>query len=83
VSLREALETLWRDGVRRLVLEAGPTLLDAFFEAGFVDQVAVYSGSVNGGEGPSLAPRLTSDRLSQPARRDVGADSVLEAFVRG
>jgi diaminohydroxyphosphoribosylaminopyrimidine deaminase/5-amino-6-(5-phosphoribosylamino)uracil reductase len=83
VSLRESLETLWREGVRRLVLEAGPTLLDAFFEAGFVDQIAVYSGSVNGGEGPSLAPRLTSERLSQPARRDVGADSVLEAFVRG
>jgi len=83
VSLRESLEVLWREGVRRLLVEAGPTLLEALFEAGFVDQLAVYSGGINGGEGPSLAPRLAPERLSQIGRRDVGADSVLEAFVRG
>ena len=82
MSLRDALEALWREGARRVLLETGPTLLDAFFDAGFVDQIAVYTAPINGGEGPSLGPRLTSDRLLQIARREVGGDSLLEAFVR-
>ncbi len=81
VHLREALETLFEEGVRRALLESGPTLLDAFFEAGFVDQIAVYTGAINGGRGPSLATRLVPRHLMQPARRTVGEDDVLEAFA--
>ena len=82
VSLRDALEALWREGARRVLLETGPTLLEAFFDAGFIDQIAVYTAQINGGEGPSLGARLTSDRLLQIARREVGGDALLEAFVR-
>jgi diaminohydroxyphosphoribosylaminopyrimidine deaminase/5-amino-6-(5-phosphoribosylamino)uracil reductase len=82
VSLRATLETLWEAGVQRLLLEAGPTLLNAFFDAGFVDQVAVYSGPVNGGRGLSLAARLNARDMLQPGRRELGDDTVLEAFVR-
>ena len=68
--------------MRRVLVEAGPTLLTALFEAGFVDQLAVYTGDVNGGLGPSLAPLLDPARLLQPAHREVGEDAVLEAFYR-
>jgi len=82
VSLRATLEALWDAGVQRVLVEAGPTLLDALFEAGFVDQMLVYTGAINGGLGSSLAERLVERNLVQPARREVGDDSVLEAFVR-
>jgi diaminohydroxyphosphoribosylaminopyrimidine deaminase/5-amino-6-(5-phosphoribosylamino)uracil reductase len=82
VSLRAALEALSEAGVQRVLVEAGPTLLNALFDAGFLDQVAVYSGQVNGGHGPTLAERLVERNLLQPVRREVGDDQVLEAFVR-
>ena len=82
LSLREVATELWNDGVRRLLLEAGPTLLAAWFEGALVDQVAVYTGSINGGRGPSLARWLEPRRLADNLWREVGADTVLEAFVR-
>jgi diaminohydroxyphosphoribosylaminopyrimidine deaminase/5-amino-6-(5-phosphoribosylamino)uracil reductase len=81
-SLREVLELLWADGARRVLLEAGPILLRAAFEAEFVDQVRVYTASLNGGLGPSLASYLASERLLQVARAEAGADARLDAFVR-
>ncbi|MEO0650777.1 MAG: bifunctional diaminohydroxyphosphoribosylaminopyrimidine deaminase/5-amino-6-(5-phosphoribosylamino)uracil reductase RibD [Planctomycetota bacterium] len=80
VDLREALEWMWRFGARRVLLEAGPTLLHAFFEAGFVDQLRVYTGAVNGGRGESAADLLLQTRLDQRLDREVGDDAVLEAF---
>ncbi|MEM7307246.1 MAG: bifunctional diaminohydroxyphosphoribosylaminopyrimidine deaminase/5-amino-6-(5-phosphoribosylamino)uracil reductase RibD [Planctomycetota bacterium] len=82
VSLRAALEHLWDLGARRVLVEAGPTLQEALLDAGFVDQVAVYTGSVNGGRGRSLASRLSPERLLHPDHREVGGDAVLEAFYR-
>jgi diaminohydroxyphosphoribosylaminopyrimidine deaminase/5-amino-6-(5-phosphoribosylamino)uracil reductase len=81
-SLHETLAFLWAEGVRRVLLEAGPILQRAAFEAEFVDQVRVYTASLNGGEGPSLAPYLTSERLAQVGRGEAGADARLDAFVR-
>lgn len=81
VHLRESLEWMWRFGVRRALLETGPTLLTAYFEAGFVDQIRVFSGAVRGGRGPSLAPLLSSFELLERLEREVGPDAVLEAFV--
>jgi len=81
-SLHETLALLWTAGARRVLLEAGPTLLRAAFEAEFVDQVRVYTASLNGGLGPSLAPYLAGERLLQVARSEVGADARLDAFVR-
>jgi diaminohydroxyphosphoribosylaminopyrimidine deaminase/5-amino-6-(5-phosphoribosylamino)uracil reductase len=85
ISLRAAADWLWEAGVRRALLEAGPTLIEAFHEAELLDQVRVYSGSVVGGEGETLAPlvrtlvdrdRLSEDRLD----RECGDDAVLELF---
>jgi diaminohydroxyphosphoribosylaminopyrimidine deaminase/5-amino-6-(5-phosphoribosylamino)uracil reductase len=55
VALRDVQEWLWNEGVRRVLLEAGPQLLSRYIEAGFVDQVRVYTGNVFGGQGDSMA----------------------------
>jgi diaminohydroxyphosphoribosylaminopyrimidine deaminase/5-amino-6-(5-phosphoribosylamino)uracil reductase len=80
-SLREVDEWLWQSGVRRVLLEAGPTLVKAYFEAERIDQIAVVTGDVVGGLGASLAPFLSGERLQQIERREVGSDAWLEAFV--
>ncbi len=82
LALREVARALWEEGARRVLLEAGPTLLERWFEAGLVDQVAVYTGAVNGGRGPTLARWLESSRLEGTLLREAGPDAVLEAFVR-
>jgi len=82
VSLREALGLLWRQEARRVLLEAGPTLVSAAFENELVDQVCVYSAPLNGGLGPSLARFLAPERLQQVAHTEVGEDARLEAFIR-
>ena len=79
--LREILAQLWENGARRILLEAGPTLLEATFAAELVDQVAVYTGPINGGRGPTLAKRLQALQLTAVEHRESGADAVLEAFV--
>lgn len=81
VSLRDAHSWMWERGIRRASLEAGPRLLTHHLQSGFVDQVRIYTGSVNGGEGVSMAEWMT--RLDFRARldRESGADAVLEAFL--
>lgn len=81
-SLRGVLECLWELGFRRVLLEAGPVLQRAFLEAGFVDQLRVYSGSVNGGRGTSLADLLDPWGFDDVLHREVGEDAVLEAFPK-
>ena len=82
LSLRETLGLLWSLDARRVLLEAGPKLITAMFAAEFVDQVRIYTGAVNGGEGPSLARFLASDRLLEVERAEVGDDARLDAFLR-
>lgn len=81
VNVRELLGRLWDVGARRVLLEAGPTLANSFFDHGLVDQVLVYTGAVNGGEGETLSERLRPDLLRQPLHRECGDDAVLEAFL--
>ena len=81
LDLRDVQAWLWQNGVRRVLLEAGPRLLSRYLEAGFVDQLRVYTGNVNGGVGDSIAQRLVSLRLEERLDREVGPDSVLEAFT--
>ncbi len=83
LSLREVARILYVRGVRRMLLEAGPTLLAAWFEAELVDQARVYTGNVNGGRGPSLAERLARRKLENVAFTVVGDDERLDAFVKG
>jgi riboflavin biosynthesis pyrimidine reductase len=81
VALRDVQEWLWNHGVRRVLLEAGPHLLTRYLEQGFVDQLRVYTGNVNGGEGESLGARLSQLRCQERLDREVGPDSVFEAFA--
>lgn len=80
-SLREVSSWMWGAGVRRALLEAGPRLIEAWFRAELVDQVAIYTGNVNGGRGPSLANLLRLERLEGVRHEEVGEDSLLEAFL--
>jgi diaminohydroxyphosphoribosylaminopyrimidine deaminase/5-amino-6-(5-phosphoribosylamino)uracil reductase len=82
VSLREVLSWCWRFGARRALLETGPTLLRAAFEARFVDQLRVITGYVRGGRGESMAPVLDRFSMEERLDREVGGDAVLEAFPR-
>jgi len=81
VALRDVQEWLWEQGVRRVLLEAGPQLLSRHLEAGFIDQLRVYTGNVMGGEGPTMAPWFTRLRLAERLDREVADDAVLESFV--
>ncbi|MDA1265456.1 MAG: bifunctional diaminohydroxyphosphoribosylaminopyrimidine deaminase/5-amino-6-(5-phosphoribosylamino)uracil reductase RibD [Planctomycetota bacterium] len=81
LNLREVTAWLWRQGFRRVLLEAGPTLLASFLDAGFVDQVRVYTGPVPGGRGESLGSWLVASALEERLDRECGEDQVLEAFL--
>ncbi len=81
IGLREVQEWLWENGVRRVMLEAGPILLSRYFKLGFVDQLQIYSGVVNGGIGPSLGATVAGLKLEERVDRECGDDSVLQAFV--
>jgi riboflavin biosynthesis pyrimidine reductase len=79
--LLEALSWMWEQGIARALLEAGPTLLQECLDRSFVDQVRVYTGSVNGGRGPSMGQWFQSAKLLQRLDRESGGDSVLEGFL--
>lgn len=81
LDLRELWTWLHAQGYRRVLLEAGPTLLRNVLDKGFVDQIRVYTGDVRGGEGESLAPWFAGAILSERLDREVGRDAVLEAFL--
>jgi diaminohydroxyphosphoribosylaminopyrimidine deaminase/5-amino-6-(5-phosphoribosylamino)uracil reductase len=81
VSLRDAQNWMWELGIRRVLLEAGPRLLTHYLRSGFVDQVRVYSASVNGGRGPSMGLELAQLKLKGRLDREWGNDAVLEGFV--
>lgn len=81
VALRDVQEWLWSRGVRRVLVEAGPQLLSRYLWAGFVDQLRVYTGDVLGGRGESMATWLATAKLEERLDREVGGDSVFEAFL--
>ena len=81
VSLVEAHRWLWEQGLRRVLLEAGPRLLQAHFELELVDQIRVYTGDVFGGEGVSLGQTLAGLSLQGRMDRECGQDAVLEGFL--
>jgi len=81
VSLVEAHVWLWEQGLRRVLLEAGPTLLQGHFDLDLVDQVRVYTGDVFGGEGVSLGQTLAGLPLASRIDRECGQDAVLEGFL--
>ncbi|MBK7975436.1 MAG: bifunctional diaminohydroxyphosphoribosylaminopyrimidine deaminase/5-amino-6-(5-phosphoribosylamino)uracil reductase RibD [Deltaproteobacteria bacterium] len=80
LSLEAAQRWLWRHCVRRILLEAGPALLERWIAEERVDQWLVYEGAIEEGRGPSLRRTLESARLRTVRRRELGVDTVLEAF---
>ena len=81
VALRDVHTWMWEAGIRRVLLESGPTLLQRHFDAEFVDQLRVYTGAVNGGRGPSMAEALRGVTWHGRLDREQGDDAVLEAFT--
>jgi diaminohydroxyphosphoribosylaminopyrimidine deaminase/5-amino-6-(5-phosphoribosylamino)uracil reductase len=80
--LDEELRRLASEGVQSLLLEGGPTLASAFFEAGLVDRVLVFVAPVVAGAGPTLLAAVPSPRdLSRLTSRAVGEDVLLSAYV--
>ncbi len=81
-ALADELRLLAADGVQSLLLEGGPTLAAAFFEADLVDKVLLFVTPTLAGAGPSLVAALHSARtLSRLTARPVGDDVLLEAYV--
>jgi diaminohydroxyphosphoribosylaminopyrimidine deaminase / 5-amino-6-(5-phosphoribosylamino)uracil reductase len=80
--LAEELEGLAAEGVQSLLLEGGPTLAAAFFEADLVDKVLVFVAPKLAGAGQGLLAALPSARtLSRLTATRVGDDVLLEAYV--
>lgn len=80
--LEDELRALAAEGVQSLLLEGGPRLATAFFEADLVDKVLLFVAPVLGGSGPTFVPALPSPRaLTRLASRQVGEDVLLEAYV--
>jgi diaminohydroxyphosphoribosylaminopyrimidine deaminase/5-amino-6-(5-phosphoribosylamino)uracil reductase len=81
-ALEDELRALGAEGVQSLLLEGGPTLAAAFFEADLVDKLLVFVAPRLAGGGPGLLSALPSPRtLSRLAATSVGEDVLLEAYV--
>jgi diaminohydroxyphosphoribosylaminopyrimidine deaminase / 5-amino-6-(5-phosphoribosylamino)uracil reductase len=81
-SLDEELAALAEEGVQSLLLEGGPTLATAFFDADLVDKVLVFVAPLVGGSGPHLVGSLTAPRpLARLQARQVGDDVLLSGYV--
>jgi diaminohydroxyphosphoribosylaminopyrimidine deaminase/5-amino-6-(5-phosphoribosylamino)uracil reductase len=82
-ALADELAALAAEGVQSLLLESGPTLAGAFFEADLVDKLVLFVAPLlAGGDGPAFAPRLRSARrLGRLRAERVGGDVMLEAYV--
>jgi diaminohydroxyphosphoribosylaminopyrimidine deaminase/5-amino-6-(5-phosphoribosylamino)uracil reductase len=83
-NLDDELRNLAADGVQSLLLEGGPTLAASFLEQGLVDRLLLYVAPVLAGAGPHALPAaIPSPRtLSRLTTRQVGADVLLDAYVR-
>ena len=79
--LADELRALAAEGVQSLLLEGGPTLTTAFFEADLVDKLLLFVAPIAGGEGPRFVGESVQLDLSHYAIRHVGEDILLEAYV--
>ncbi|HWN22441.1 MAG TPA: RibD family protein, partial [Gaiellaceae bacterium] len=81
--LGEELRALGAEGVQSLLLEGGPTLAGAFLRAELIDKLLLFVAPTLGGHGPGLLDALeTPLALTRLTSRQVGADILLEAYVR-
>jgi diaminohydroxyphosphoribosylaminopyrimidine deaminase/5-amino-6-(5-phosphoribosylamino)uracil reductase len=81
-ALEDELAALGADGVQSLLLEGGPTLATAFFDADLVDKVLVFVAPVVSGAGPHLLGDLAASvGLTRLTASAVGGDVLLTAYV--
>ncbi len=81
--LEDELRSLAAEGVQSLLLEGGPTLAQAFLEAGLVDKLVLFVAPTLAGEGPLVVPGLEQPlALTHLTSRQVGEDVLLEAYLR-
>jgi diaminohydroxyphosphoribosylaminopyrimidine deaminase/5-amino-6-(5-phosphoribosylamino)uracil reductase len=76
--LDEELRRLAEENVQSLLLESGPTLASAFFEADLVDKVLFFLAPTVSGSGPRLTARA---KLTHQAACALGDDVLLTAYV--
>jgi diaminohydroxyphosphoribosylaminopyrimidine deaminase/5-amino-6-(5-phosphoribosylamino)uracil reductase len=71
--------------VTSMVVEGGPTLHDAFFDAGLVDRVQLLVSPRRLGGGIRMASHLErgSEWLRRPVTRKLGHDRLIEWDVHG
>ena len=79
--LEPELAQLAEEGVQSLLLEGGPTLATAFFDAGFVDKLLLFVAPIPAGEGRRFVGDSVDLDLSHYAIRRVGEDTLLEAYA--
>jgi diaminohydroxyphosphoribosylaminopyrimidine deaminase / 5-amino-6-(5-phosphoribosylamino)uracil reductase len=82
--IEDELRELAAEGVQSLLLEGGPTLAASFLDAGLVDKILLFVAPTLAGAGATAFPAaLRSPRTFARLRtRQVGADVLLEAYVR-
>jgi diaminohydroxyphosphoribosylaminopyrimidine deaminase / 5-amino-6-(5-phosphoribosylamino)uracil reductase len=81
-ALAEELAALAADRVQSLLLEGGPSLAAAFFEADLVDKLLVFVAPKLSGEGPPLSEEMAPPRrLTRFEATPVGEDILLSAYV--
>ena len=77
--LEDELQRLGDDGVQSLLLEGGPTIGAAFFEADLVDKLLLFVAPMLAGTGPAFTgPPL---KLTRQSARQIGGDVLLSAYV--
>jgi diaminohydroxyphosphoribosylaminopyrimidine deaminase / 5-amino-6-(5-phosphoribosylamino)uracil reductase len=81
VPLPDELRALAADGVQSLLLEGGPTLATAFYEADLVDKLLLFIAPIDEGDGPRFVADSVQLDLSHYAISHVGEDVLLEAYV--
>jgi diaminohydroxyphosphoribosylaminopyrimidine deaminase/5-amino-6-(5-phosphoribosylamino)uracil reductase len=80
--LEDELARLAREDVQSLLLEGGPTLAGAFFEARLVDKLLLFVAPKLSGEGPGLVAALPEPvTLTRFSAQRIGQDVFLTAYV--
>ena len=89
VEPRRLLRTLYKRGVRRLMIEGGAELLGSFFDAGLVDQVAVFTApkiiggisAVQAVAGKGRAKMADALQLDEAQWTELGPDRLVEGYL--
>ncbi len=77
-DLKRVLKALAERGITRIMVEAGPTLSNAFLKAGLVDEVVIFqSPQVLGKHGDDFFAPKALDKFHKIDEREIGDDLML------